>query len=95
MQRDPASHAKHNGWTADIPTLLLLVDQDSIVDETDCLDLAERMSDRGKDVQVHLIRETTHGFDQAEKSFLSTLAFSPEALSEAQGVAASFLGRVQ
>ncbi|WP_211300931.1 dienelactone hydrolase family protein [Aliiruegeria haliotis] len=88
-----ASQVRRAGWRGDLPALFLLVEGDTIVDEEACHVLAESMAARGAEVDVHLLRGTTHGFDQVEKSAFSRLEFSPDALSEAQAVVTDFLAR--
>ena len=44
-------------------------------------------------VQVELFADVTHGFDQADRSALSPLAFDPAATAEAMAVAREFLAK--
>ncbi|MFV0360592.1 dienelactone hydrolase family protein [Tropicimonas sp.] len=88
------SQVSRHGWAEDIPALFLLVEGDSIADEDSCKGVAGRMRQSGKDIEVHVLRDATHGFDQKEKNFMSTLEFSPEATAEAVGYARRFLDRV-
>jgi dienelactone hydrolase len=87
------SIAARDGWTLDLPTLFLLVEGDGIADETDCLRLVEREQDRGIDVEIGTFRGVTHGFDQADKSALSPLEFSPAARAAALREITAFIGR--
>ncbi|MFD0981210.1 dienelactone hydrolase family protein [Tropicimonas aquimaris] len=82
------------GWTTDVPTLFLLVEGDTIADETSCEDLVARMAAQGNDVTSLVLDGATHGFDQAEKSPFSILEFSPEATRAAQMAVESFLERL-
>lgn len=89
------SQVLRHGWAEDIPALFLLVKDDTIADEASCLKVARRMLDRGRDVEIHVLEGTTHGFDQYEKSLFSTLEFSPTATEEAQSIVRRFLDRVE
>jgi dienelactone hydrolase len=87
------SIAANDGWQVDVPTLFLLVDGDAIADDQDCRRLASREQSRGLEVEVGMFRGVTHGFDQAEKSALSTLAFDPAARAAAVREITAFLER--
>jgi dienelactone hydrolase len=80
------------GWQADIPVLMLLVEGDSIADETDCAALAARMAAAGRTVRTVSIPGVTHGFDQAEKALFSTLTFDEAAAEEAVRLTLDFIG---
>jgi dienelactone hydrolase len=82
------------GWEADIPVLMLLVEGDSIADETACAAIAARMAEAGRPVETTVIRGVTHGFDQEEKALFSTLTFDPGAAEEAIAVTLDFIGAV-
>lgn len=79
------------GWTAEIPTLFLLVEDDAIADETDCMDLVTEMEAAGRPVQSHLFSGVTHGFDQKERSQLSLLEYDDEATQAALHMGIEFL----
>ncbi|SLN11556.1 Dienelactone hydrolase family protein [Pseudoruegeria aquimaris] len=91
----PVSRVALEGWQADIPVRMLLVKDDAIVDETDCLELAARMQARGREVRVEEFTGVTHGFDQREKSALSTLTFDAEAAERARRLSLDFLAETQ
>jgi dienelactone hydrolase len=84
--------AAARGWSADIPLLMLLVEDDRIADETDCAALAARMAAAGRDVRTVSIAGVTHGFDQEEKAMFSTLTFDPAAADEAVRLTLDFIG---
>ena len=65
------------------------------VNEDACLKIVRRMEAQKMDVEMHLIKGTTHGFDQEEKSMLSALEFSPEATAQALEAGRRFLQRVR
>jgi dienelactone hydrolase len=71
---------------------MLLVEDDSIADETACADLAARMVAEGRPVEVVSIPGVTHGFDQEEKAHFSTLEFDEAAAGEAIAMTLDFLG---
>lgn len=87
------SIAGREGWSADVPALFLLVEGDSIADDRDCLDLAAKEQALGAEVEVGTFRGVTHGFDQAQKSALSTLEFNADARVAAVREIVSFLDR--
>lgn len=70
-----ATRIKRAGWSRDVPVLLVLVDNDSVTDESDCLELAQRAQSQGRPVTVDVIPNVTHGFDQKDKAFPSTLHY--------------------
>ncbi len=45
-----------DGWDVDIPVLMMLVEDDSIADETDCAAIAERMVAEGRPVETWSFR---------------------------------------
>jgi dienelactone hydrolase len=74
-----ASVVSRRGWDAPIPVMMILVDDDTIVDETKCREIAEQKNRSGLPVTVLQFSGVTHGFDQREKSLFSTLAHNPAA----------------
>ncbi|MCR9085260.1 MAG: dienelactone hydrolase [Rhodobacteraceae bacterium] len=74
-----ASRVKRAGWERNVAVLLVLVEDDTVVDESDCRALAERARSEGLPVTVDVIPNVTHGFDQRSKSFASTLLFDSDA----------------
>jgi dienelactone hydrolase len=82
------------GWAVDIPVLMLLVEGDSIADETTCAVIAARMAEAGRPVEMQVIPGVTHGFDQEEKALFSTLEFDAAAAEEAVRVTLEFIGGV-
>jgi len=80
-----------NGWDVDVPVLMLLVEDDSIADETDCAAIADRMADAGRPVETRVIPGVTHGFDQEEKALFSTLTFDPGAAEAAVQATLAFM----
>jgi dienelactone hydrolase len=89
----PGNRARPEGWRQPIPTLFLVSDSDTVAPAESCLALAGRMQDRGLPVETHVLAGVTHGFDQQNRSVLSTLEFDPEATAAALGLGADFLDR--
>jgi dienelactone hydrolase len=58
-----ASRARWLGWRVDVPTLLLLAGQDSVVSATQCRSLAERLASGGRPVSFTVYPEAPHSFD--------------------------------
>lgn len=87
----PLSRAARTGWQSAIPLQLLLVADDAVADEADCLELADRQRAAGTPVAVEVFEGVTHGFDQIEKSPLSTLAYDPDATARALTLTTRFL----
>ncbi len=54
------------GWTADIPTLMLLAEVDEITDPKPCADIATRQADAGYPVRSITYWDVGHGFDRNE-----------------------------
>lgn len=85
------SRAAEPGWTTEAPLLFLLVVNDRIAPEADCLALVERLRARGAAVEVASFEGVTHGFDQREKSALSTLRYDADATARAIARTIAFL----
>ena len=58
-----ASRARWFGWQVDVPTLLLLAGQDSMVSPQQCRSLAERVAAGGRPVTFTVYPEAPHSFD--------------------------------
>lgn len=56
---------------------MILAERDSIVDPEPCLAEARAIERSGGRSSVAIIPGADHGFDQQEKTFLSTLVFDP------------------
>jgi dienelactone hydrolase len=90
-----ANRAAHDGWRRKIPTLFLLSASDVIAPAGKCIAIAERLGAEGVPVETRLFDGVTHGFDQEERSELSTLAFDAEATEQALAAGAAFLDGVR
>jgi dienelactone hydrolase len=58
-----ASRARWLGWSVDVPTLLLLAGQDTVVSSAQCRSLAERQASGGRPVSFTVYPEARHSFD--------------------------------
>jgi dienelactone hydrolase len=87
----PLSRAATADWTTRVPLLFLLVANDRIAPAADCLALVERLRARGAAAEVVTFEGVTHGFDQADKSPLSTLRYDAEATARALARTVAFL----
>lgn len=79
----PGSRAARAGWPDGILVTMILVEDDRITGEEPCEDLAQRMRDTGRTVDLSIARGVTHGFDQKERSALSALEFDEAATAVA------------
>lgn len=70
------SNAASANWPADVKGLMILADQDRIVNPTLCQRMAVALRGQGADLQVQVIANADHGFDQKERSSLSPLEFN-------------------
>jgi len=62
-------------WTGAPPSLFVLAEDDSIVSAPDCVDRAEAYRRTGAEIETVVLADADHGFDQRDRSILSTLAF--------------------
>lgn len=81
-------------WPADLPVLMVLAENDGIADPDDCLAMAEALRARGAAIETHVLPGAGHGFDQREKSFLSSLNFDAAQRDRAKALIADFLARL-
>ena len=86
-----ATLAGRKGWQADVPVLMLLVENDTIADDDDCAELAARMVNAGRPVRTVAIEGVTHGFDQQDKALFSMLTFDEDARQAAVRLTLAFL----
>ena len=87
------SQVSRLGWQADIPALFLLVEGDTVADETACLRLIDRMQTAGRPVEVTQFEGVTHGFDQQDKAAFSPLDYNPAVTDQANAIMMDFLAR--
>ncbi|MEM6635332.1 MAG: dienelactone hydrolase family protein [Pseudomonadota bacterium] len=72
------NRADESDWSDGPPTLMIISGQDSVVGADECREMAIRLADRGAHIRAELYEEADHGFDQKERSLVSTLKFDKE-----------------
>lgn len=87
-----ANRASRGAWRRPIPTLFVLSEDDTIADPDDCRRIADELATRGVPVETLMLSGVTHGFDQQERSALSTLDFDEAATAKALARGLDFLG---
>jgi dienelactone hydrolase len=90
-----ANRAARGDWRRKIPTLFLLSASDVIAPAGKCIAIAEGLAAKGLPVETRLFEGVTHGFDQEERSELSTLEFDAKATRQALAAGSDFLDRVR
>ena len=88
------NYADKTTWPSDLPVLMVLAEDDSIVDTDDCLAMAETLRAGGVDIETEVLEGAGHGFDQQEKSPLSSLTFDATQRDKAETIADRFLRKV-
>ena len=83
------------GWEHPAPVLMILAAQDEIVATEPCVALAGTFAGRGVPTRAETLPEAGHGFDQRERSPLSSLAFDAEATRRATDLVAEFVRNVE
>lgn len=78
-------------WSAAPPIMIVASGQDEIVSTASCVDLADRLRERGARIEIEVLPGVGHGFDQSERSALSPLAFDPAARKEAAALVGAFV----
>ena len=82
-------------WRSPVPVLMLLAEQDSLADPAPCLDLAARLREAGRPVEVKVYPGVDHGFDFRRPPADWTLRRpDAEMASRAERDALEFLRRV-
>ena len=74
--------------------LMILAEDDSIVSTASCLEMADTLRAGGAEIETVVLPHADHGFDQSERSPISTLRFDAGLRAEAQWRIESFLRRV-
>jgi len=88
------NRARETAWRHPAPTLFLLSANDAIAPPEDCLRVVEKLEAAGLPVEVVLYEDTTHGFDQSERSAISPLEFDAAATEDALARGAAFLDEI-
>lgn len=78
-------------WRGAPPALFVLAETDTIVSTPDCIALAEALRTNEAAVEVAIVPGADHGFDQREKSPLSTLEFDADQRERAREIVLEFL----
>ncbi len=78
-------------WQGAPPTLFVLAGTDTIVSTPDCIALADALRSDTAEIDIAILREAGHGFDQREKSPLSTLEFDADQRNHAREIVLEFL----
>ena len=81
-------------WTGAPPSLFVLAEDDSIVSTPDCIERAEAYRRTGAEVETVVLADADHGFDQRERSVLSTLVFDAAQTETARQAVERFLDTV-
>lgn len=85
--------AASDRWDAAVPTLMILAENDSIVSTPACLSRADALRRGGAPIETLVLPGADHGFDQRERSWLSTLAFDVVLRDRAREAVFGFLAR--
>lgn len=78
-------------WPADLPALMILGEDDSIVSTPSCLATAAQLRERGAPITTSVLAGADHGFDQRERSPVSTLSFDAGLRDQAENQINAFL----
>ncbi len=83
--------AQPENWQGAPPMLMILSQHDQIVSTPACAARAEVLRTTGAEVQVEVIANANHGFDQADKALLSTLPLDAAQRAQAEEAMNRFL----
>lgn len=78
-------------WPAQVRGLMILGDKDSVTDPRQCRDMARKLSDHGATIKVVTLKDADHGFDQKDRSVLSSLRFDAGLTASATALVDGFL----
>nr|WP_253948982.1 dienelactone hydrolase family protein [Mangrovicoccus sp. HB161399] len=78
-------------WDSAPPVLMILGGHDTIISTPACRKLAGSLAGQGARISVREFAEADHGFDQREKSFLSSLVFDAGLRDRAREEVGAFL----
>ncbi|QDY71603.1 dienelactone hydrolase family protein [Qingshengfaniella alkalisoli] len=82
-------------WEVGLPALMVLAENDTIVSTSACLERAEELQAVGAHMETVVIARADHGFDQRDKSALTTLEFNPARREEARTAIRAFLKSIR
>lgn len=81
------------GWGPNIPTLMLLAEQDTVTEPRPCADIATRQAEAGHDIRAITYPGVSHGFDRNEDWVeLYDPVMAERALSEQTSFLRQYLG---
>lgn len=83
--------ADKGDWTATPPILMILAAEDRIISTPDCEDMANRLRQRGARIEVVVLPDADHAFDQQERAPLSFLSFDAALRDRAAAMVNAFL----
>ena len=63
-------------WSATPPILMILAAEDRIVSTPACQEMAARLRARGAQIELVVLPEADHAFDQRERAAMSPLSFN-------------------
>ncbi len=78
-------------WPSGLPALMVLAEKDNIVDVDDCLAMADSLRRGGASIETEILIGAGHGFDQRDKSPLSSLNFDSAQRDESEMLVETFL----
>lgn len=79
-------------WPGRAHGLMILAQNDAITDPEQCREMAAVLAGHGADIDVVTLPGVNHGFDQQERSALSTLEFDAQARAKARALVIDALG---
>ena len=85
------SRGEEGRWPPGSAGLMILAENDSITDPEACRDMANKLVGKGVDLHMVTLPGINHGFDQSERSALSSLELNPEARAKATTLVTDFL----
>jgi dienelactone hydrolase len=78
-------------WQDTPPTLFVLAENDTIVSTPDCVARADALRSESAAIDIAILPGAGHGFDQREKSPLSTLYFDADQRDRAREIVLEYL----
>lgn len=85
-----ASRSKATGWPKPIPARFVLVENDALTKEGQCVETIERLKADGVEAEYEILKGVTHGFDENHEPG-SRLRYAEEEAAYAVTVFAEFL----
>ncbi|HAQ35412.1 MAG: hypothetical protein CMF74_00755 [Maricaulis sp.] len=87
------ARSRGRNWAEGVPIEAILVEADSVCDETESIRVFERQKAEGADVSWQIWTGVTHGFDEDNHLATSGLVFDPEKAKAAEAAFTDFLKR--